>query len=137
MAAKRNPKTLEWLPIRISGEIHLNHLIEHVAPLRTSHRCDVWTWRRSTHKLPGALAILERVMTNCCTRCRRLGEMKLLSVFDGDDVIDYPGSSFSSAKNVSDTSVHCGRTTPRSRSSGSRPNCGRNALRDGVQGETA
>lgn len=41
-------------------------------------------------KLPRALAILECVMTDCCTRCRRIGEMKLRSVFDGDAAIDHP-----------------------------------------------
>ncbi len=40
-------------------------------------------------KLPRALAILECVMTDCCTRCRRIGEMKLRSVFDGDAAIDH------------------------------------------------
>jgi hypothetical protein len=41
-------------------------------------------------KLPRALAILECVMTDCCTRCRRIGEVKLRSVFDGDAAIDHP-----------------------------------------------
>jgi len=27
-------------------------------------------------------------MTNCCTRCRRIGEMKLRSVFDGAAAIE-------------------------------------------------
>jgi hypothetical protein len=29
-------------------------------------------------------------MTDCCTRCRRIGEMKLRSMFDGDAAIDHP-----------------------------------------------